>query len=44
MELNTQGEDPLPWLTTIERMGKQKSYKSVLLLSVIARIEEGHYP
>ncbi len=31
----------LPWLTIIEKMGRQKSYKPILLLSVIAEIETG---
>jgi len=32
----------LPWLTTIEKMGKQKSYKPILLLSIINEIEKGN--
>ncbi|MFW9996880.1 MAG: endonuclease NucS domain-containing protein [Candidatus Odinarchaeota archaeon] len=41
MDAPDQREEPLPWLTAIEKMGKQKSYKPILLLSVIAEIETG---
>ncbi len=33
---------PLTWLTAIEKMTKQKSYKSILLLSIISEIEKGN--
>ena len=36
-------EKALPWLTIIEKMGKQKSYKPILLLSLIQEIEEGKF-
>ncbi|MFQ5981466.1 MAG: hypothetical protein ACE5OZ_25260 [Candidatus Heimdallarchaeota archaeon] len=42
MDLSKHQEDALPWLTAIEKMGKQKSYKPILLLSVIAEIESGN--
>lgn len=35
-------EYSIPWLTTIEKMVKQKSYKPILLLSVIAELEQGN--
>ena len=35
-------ESSIPWLTAIEKMVKQKSYKPILLLSVIAEIEKGN--
>ena len=31
----------LPWLITIEKMVKQRSYKPILLLSIIVEIELG---
>ena len=34
-------DHPLPWLMAIEKMAKQKSYKPILLLSIIAEIEQG---
>jgi predicted house-cleaning noncanonical NTP pyrophosphatase (MazG superfamily) len=42
MNAVTDREEVLPWLTTIEKMGKQKSYKPILLLSIIAEIESGN--
>jgi len=41
MSLNSL-EQSLPWFTAIEKMVKQKSYKPILLLSVIAELEQGN--
>ena len=41
MSLNSL-EQSLPWFTAIEKMVKQKSYKPILLLSVIAELELGN--
>ena len=38
----TPNERALPWLTIIENMKKQKSYKPILLLSIISEIEKGN--
>ncbi len=35
-------ENSISWLATIEKMVKQKSYKPILLLSVIAELEQGN--